>query len=259
MIAYHKNGLLYFKFHLLAGLPGLVHAIFARVGGHSPRPFESLNVGLNSADAAVNVASNRSLVAEAFNTRKPLLFPNQVHGTDVVGLKKTDERDCLRLAPDTTADALITDIAGLHLAIQIADCQAVVLYDPVRAVVANVHSGWRGSIENIIGTTIRKMQSDFDCRAADIYAAVSPSLGPCCSEFINYQSEIPEKFWCYRDSRNFFNFWAITRDQLAAAGIRQEQMEFSGICTKCNEHLFFSYRKKHPTGRFAAVIGLATH
>ncbi|MDO9264113.1 MAG: laccase domain-containing protein, partial [Desulfosalsimonadaceae bacterium] len=85
---------------------------------------------------------------------------------------------------------------------------------------------------------------------------VSPSLGPCCSEFVHYRTEIPEPFWRYKDRRDHFNFWAITRDQLADCGIQRQNIELSNLCTKCNDHVFFSYRQAKQTGRFVSAIGL---
>ncbi len=261
MIVYRKNALLCFQFHHLASFPGIGHAIFTRIGGQSPPPWASLNVGFNGADETANVKINRRLAAEALGVDRPVFFASQVHGADVLCFKKNDGEAGLpnpapNSAPNSAGDAMITDIPGLPIGIQLADCQALLLYDPVKAVVANIHSGWRGSIQNIVGTAIRRMQNDFACEAKNIHAAVSPSLGPCCSEFKNYRSELPKEFLGYKDGRDHFNFWAVTRDQLAAAGVSPGHMEFAQICTKCNEHLFFSYRKKRETGRFAAVITL---
>lgn len=260
MIAHLKNGILFFEFSLFKGFTNLGHGVFGRHGGHSPHPYDSLNVGLNGGDAPERVELNRSLVADCMGATRPVVFAHQVHGTDVISLKRRDTlSDQVNIGADITGDAMITDIPGMPVGIQLADCQAVLMYDPVNSVIANVHSGWRGSIQNIVGKTIKRMQSDFSCRPSSIRAAVSPSLGPCCSEFKNYQTEIPEKFWRYRDRRDCFNFWDITRDQLTESGVLLEHIEFSGICTRCNGHLFYSYRQNPETGRFAAVISLVDH
>jgi polyphenol oxidase len=140
--------------------------------------------------------------------------------------------------------------------ILVADCQPVLMVDPVNGVVANVHSGWRGSIQNIIGETVRRMAADFRSRAQDLVCGIGPSLGPCCAEFIHYEDELPEPFWRYRHSANHFDFWQASRDQLTDAGVRNENIHLPGLCTRCNPHLFFSYRGERHTGRFAAVVGL---
>ena len=256
MIAHLTNNILYFKFPDLSKFSDLAHGVFTRHGGKRPAQFTSMNVGCNGGDDTKTVESNRSSIADCLGAGRPLVFSNQVHGSHVVSLKQTAAS---KIPTKITGDALITNIPGMPLGIQLADCQAILLYDPVKSVVANIHSGWRGSIQNIAGKTIERMHSDFDCQPDAIRAGMSPSLGPCCSEFINYQTEIPQKFWRYRGARDYFNFWVITRDQLTAAGVLAEHIEFSNICTKCNEHLFYSYRKNPETGRFAAVIGLVDH
>jgi len=257
MIACRQNGIVYFKFHLLAGFPGLVHGVLTRLGGSSPAPCDSLNLSFKEADAPENVAANRKLAATRLGFSQPIRFTGQVHGKTVVSLKNSEtDTEALKTAA-ITGDGLLTDIPGIPIAIQLADCQAILLYDPVRQVVGNIHAGWRGSVENIGASAIRQMQTDFGSDPADIRAAVSPSLGPCCGEFKHYQKELPQAFWDYRDERDCFDFWAITRNQLQAAGIHPEHMAFAHVCTRCNDHLFFSYRKTRPTGRFAAVIGLA--
>ena len=138
-----------------------------------------------------------------------------------------------------------------------ADCQAILLYDPLRRVVANVHAGWRGSIANIAEKTVAAMERQFGCRGHDMVAAIAPSLGPCCAEFIHYRNEIPEKFWKYKFDRNHFDFWKISQDQLAGAGLQPENIHGGNMCTRCRPDYFYSYRgEARHTGRFAAVIGL---
>ena len=186
-----------------------------------------------------------------------LVFARQVHGNNVAVLncEKTGQGD----KPERETlivDALVTGRPRKYLVIQVADCQPVLLYDPERRIIANVHSGWRGSIGNIIGRTVEAMQRHFDCQPQHIQAGIGPSLGPCCAEFINYENEIPQVFWKYKDSHHHFDFWSISRDQLVAAGLYPGNIETGRICTRCHTDEFFSYRAEKKTGRFAAVIGL---
>ncbi|MDY0223311.1 MAG: polyphenol oxidase family protein, partial [Desulfobacterium sp.] len=142
------------------------------------------------------------------------------------------------------------------LVIQVADCQPVLLLDPVKKVVANIHSGWRGSIQNIIGRSVDAMVDNFGSDPQTILAGIGPSLGPCCSEFVNYTREIPEHLWIYKDEKEHFNFWRISADQLTERGLKPENITLAGICTRCAADTFFSYRDNNTTGRFAAVIKL---
>jgi len=243
-------GVQYFQFPNLSGLPGLRHGIFTRRGGVSHHPYESLNVGLGVGDIRDNVKENRRRVARCMSTDH-LIFTRQVHGTGVVKI----EDDHVPGVP-LTGDALITDLPGNFIAIQVADCQPVLLFDPEKRAVAAVHSGWRGSVENVIGHTVAAMGEAFSSRPENILAGIGPSLGPCCGEFVNYRRELPEHFWKYGDDTNRFDFWAVSRDQLTDCGVRDENIHVGQMCTRCRTDLFFSYRGEGTTGRFMAVIGL---
>jgi YfiH family protein len=155
------------------------------------------------------------------------------------------------------ADVMITDRSGKFLVVQVADCQAILMYDPVRRVAANVHCGWRGSVADVAGRTVRALRSGFGCEPKDLLVGIGPSLGPCCAEFVNYRKEIPSRLWNYRRDTVYFDFWTMTCDQLIAAGVREDRIEISRLCTRCNTDRFFSYRGEKRTGRFPAVIGLS--
>ncbi len=246
-----NKGLYYYEFPNLTKFPQITHGIFTRKSGFSSPPFSSLNVGLDIGDTTDNVRHNRAHIASCLDTDNPV-FIQQVHGIHVLTFKKGKDKKGTPLE----GDAMITDIPGKMLAIKVADCQPILLFDPAKKVVANIHSGWRGSIQNIIGHTLIKMKTEFNCQPSDIIAGIGPSLGPCCSEFIHYKREIPEKFWKYKLDNDHFDFWAISHDQLLTQGILSKKIHISRLCTSCNTDLFFSYRKEGKTGRFAAVIGL---
>lgn len=254
MILKTKRGLSFFQFPSLMEFKNLYHGIFTRQNGYSTKPAGGLNISFRVDDDPGAVLLNRKKIVRCVKTE--LVFAQQVHSADVLTLKKSD-RQFLKAPLDTLkGDAMVTDLKGVTLVIQVADCQPVFLYDPFRQVVGNVHSGWRGSINNIIGRTIRVMESEFGCEARNLLAAVGPSLGPCCSEFIHFRTEIPRRFWNYRQKNNRFDFWLLSQDQLATAGVLRKNISISDLCTSCRTDLFFSYRKEKETGRFAAAIGL---
>jgi polyphenol oxidase len=242
----------YCQFEHLAACSTVRHAIFLRTRGGSDAPFDRLNVGLSVGDEVERVAANRRRVADALGASE-LVFVRQVHG---LGVRIVDDRPAAADAAPSEADILITDRAGKFLAVQVADCQPILMYDPVRRVVANVHCGWRGSVADVAGRAVEALRGGFGCAAKDLLVGVGPSLGPCCAEFVNYREEIPAGLWCYRRDTVCFDFWAMTRDQLMAAGVRDEHIEISRLCTRCNPDRFFSYRGAKRTGRFVAVIGL---
>ena len=247
------------EFELLKKLDNVVHGIFTRSGGTSSPPFDSLNIGMNSGDDYSAVAMNRKRIIMKLGM-KPLIFLNQVHEDKIKVIEKDDPQFLLAFEPGKesyTADAVITDMKGVFLVIQVADCQSVILVDPKKEVVANIHSGWRGSIKNILGRCVTQMKEAFGCNPSDIMAGISPSLGPCCAEFVNYREEIPKDLWHYKQNdRDYFNFWEMSENQLVESGVKEQNIENMNICTKCNTKEFYSYRAEKKTGRFASVIAL---
>jgi len=226
------------------------HGVFTRLGGVSPAPFDSFNVAFGLTDGERNVRENRDRIKKNFGI-EALVSGRQVHGEKIAVIAENPVTD---LVVDG-CDGLITDVAGIGLMIQHADCQAILLDDPVNRAVGIVHAGWRGSVVNIARKTVEAMQRSYGTDAADLKAAISPSLGPCCAEFINYKQELPATFFKYQVKPNHFDFWAISRDQLCHAGIRSENIAVANQCTVCNPD-YFSYRREKVTGRCASVIGI---
>lgn len=250
-----SNGVTRYRFPAFTRLPGVTHGIFERRGGVSRGSFASLNVSLGIGDDPESVRANRQRIAAHLGDL-PAVYLNQVHGARILTLKADDDPGNFFTDPPPEADAVITDRRLTLLMIQVGDCQPVLMADPVRAVIANVHSGWRGSIADIAGQTVREMASRFGCDPADIVAGIGPSLGPCCAEFVHYRREIPPAFWAYKSADDHFDFWAVTRDQLMAQGVLESHIHTSGLCTRCDAARFYSYRAQKRTGRFAAAIAL---
>lgn len=256
MILRTENGAAYYQFEHLAAFPEIRHGVFAAAPGGRKAPFHRLNVSLSVGDDPQRVEHNRRRVADCLQAEE-LVFVRQVHGNAVVVI---DGRPVNPEGPAKTGlpvgDAMVTDRPGKFLTVSVADCQPILIYDPRRRVVANVHSGWRGSVANVAGRTVAVMAERFGCDPGDLRVGVGPSLGPCCAEFINYREEIPPDLWAYRHDSARFDFWTMSRDQLVRAGVGEDRIQVSGLCTKCRTDLFFSYRAEKSTGRFAAVIGM---
>lgn len=249
-------------FRILSRTPDLVHGVFTRHGGVSRPPYSTLNVAWNNGDSQEAVRENLLRVKKAAGAdclvASPQVHGDVVHVIDEKALQNAQARPPLLITPP--GDALATNLPGIGLLIKIADCQAVFIVDPVRKVIANIHSGWRGSVQNIAGNTVRVLRDRFGCRPQDLLAAVSPSLGPCCAEFRNYRDELPEEFWTFQPKPEYFDFWEITRRQLMDSGLRAESIETANRCTVCESEDFFSYRGQKPmTGRMAAVLAWRKH
>ncbi len=229
-------------------------AMFTRQGGVSPPPFATLNLSYGVGDAPKHVDRNRQRICAILGI-DTLISAVQVHSDRVhVVTGPMDQQEIQGV------DALITDRPGIGLLIQQADCQAVLLHDPDHRVVGAIHSGWRGSVRNIIGRTVARMEAIFATDPARLEAFISPSLGPCCSQFTNHEQELPPAFAAFRSHGDYFNFWEISCWQLHQCGVRQANIRIAGICTRCSKD-FFSFRRARGksrgiTGRNGSMIML---
>ena len=255
MILNRVSDMAYLQFSHLAEFHFIRHGIFTRAGGVSPSPYDTLNVSFSTGDDASHIKKNRALVHTQMGAAASI-YAHQIHKDGILHVKDSPSDTNLTFRNGGEGDAMITSVSGINLTLQVADCQPILLADPVKKVVAAVHSGWRGSVLNIVGTAVSAMTSQYGCNPTDIRAGVGPSLGPCCAEFINYETELPKNLWHYKDDRDHFDFWSVTKDQLLNSGLLEDHIVIGGICTKCHPTQFFSYRKENRTGRFAAVIGL---
>jgi YfiH family protein len=246
------DGLAYYRSPLLADLPEVVHGFFTRQGGVSTGAFQSLNVSREVGDGEEPVGENLGRMRQALGLTG-VATAAQVHGGRAAVITSPDQA---REEDIPEVDILVTTVPGLGLLIKQADCQAVMLYDPVNRVVANVHCGWRGQVHNVLGETVQLLQSRFGTRPGDLYAAVGPSLGPCCAEFTNFRREFPLELWTYQVRPTYFDLWRLSRDQLAEAGLLPSRLEVAELCTRCGAGDFYSYRRDRVTGRQGAVIAL---
>jgi hypothetical protein len=226
--------------------------VYTRNGGTSAPPYNTLNTSYGTGDHRENVTRNLRIIGTALSA-EVLLYMKQVHGTEVHVVSGDGPPEP---PGGITADAMITDRPGVALMVKQADCQGVILVDPVKRVLALVHCGWRGNTHDILGTVVDRMKTEFGCSVSRIRAAIGPSLGPCCAEFVTHEEIFPAPFRRFMVRENYFDLWGISRWQLAEAGVRIAHIETAGICTRCRTDLFFSYRAEGTTGRFATAAML---
>ncbi len=240
------------EFSRFSGLdsPSLIHAIFNRRGGASLPPYDSLNVSYWVEDDAAAVRQNRALIKRAL-ALQTLVSARQVHGKEVLVVAEEPAADFEAKG----YDALITNRLGHGLMIQQADCQAVLIHDPVTPALGLAHVGWRGNVAGIVGATVRAMTTNYGSTPCHLKAAISPALGPCCGQFIGYRQQLPSWMHSHQVRPDFFDFPAITMQQLQEAGLSQANIFTAGICTRCSPD-YFSYRRSGKTGRFATVAAL---
>lgn len=255
------QNLLAYRIAAFEAYPHLRHAIFTRQGGYSQAPFASLNLGLSVGDNPEAVQKNYEQVCGALDiSPAQTVSCHLIHSADVLAVDPANRRRVMG-----QADGLITATAGIYLSMRFGDCTPLIFFDPVRGAVGLTHAGWRGTMQNAAGATVRAMVEQLGCRAGDMIAVIGPAIGPCCYEvgpevmdaaataFSDSASLFVRRNG--RMDRAYFNMWEANRRQLAAAGV--QQIIQSGLCTACRTDQFFSHRaEKGRTGRFGVIIGL---
>lgn len=213
----------------------------------------SLNLGLDVGDSEANLWENYWRFCEVIGVPVERLVVALQEHSDCIAIVSQGSGF---LEPHKGVDGFITNTRDLPLMVRFADCQGVLMFDPVKQVTSAVHCGWRGNVKNIIGKAVKQMTDEFGCNPADILVGVSPSLGPCCAEFSDPRTELPEFMQKYVTGRHV-DLWQCSFDQLVDAGILSEHIEIARRCTVCENDKFFSYRGgQKRTGHMGGVIML---
>lgn len=198
---------------------------------------------------------------------KNIVNTDQSHTDNIQIIKNKINNDKPDFNLYKNTDGLITNKKNIILSTINADCILLVFYDPIKKVIANVHSGWRGTIKRISVKTIEKMKEEYNCNPQDIICCMSPSIRKCHFEVDNDVYQIFKNE--YKDLKNFDelaiknnNKWnidtiEINRTILENAGLKRENIIDSGICSVCNKNLIHSYRGMgEEAGRATQIISL---
>jgi len=248
----------------------LVNAFSTRVGGGSRTPFDSLNLSYNVGDEENRVAENRKIILNALNIDyRTTVNAQQVHKEKISIVKTKDKgKGAFKYSRGIAqTDALMTDIPGIPLVMCFADCVPIFILDPVKKVIALIHSGRKGTELELALKTLFKMKKIFNVNPQSCLAAIFPSIGACCYH-IKEENKI-DNYWLKKDknknlqiSRQNKNGWSLdlkkaNYGQLIEGGVEKKNIFISEICTADHPELFFSYRRdKGITGRMAAIFML---
>nr|WP_294546927.1 peptidoglycan editing factor PgeF [uncultured Rhodopila sp.] len=242
------------------GLP-VPHGFFTRRGGVSAGPFASLNCSLSSADDPAAVLENRARAARSLGVDPAgLLGLTQVHGDRVVTVTEP-----WAAGRGGQADAMVTDRAGIALAIVTADCAPVLFADSAGAIVGAAHAGWRGAVLGVLEATVAAMTA-LGASLPRITAAIGPCIaaasyevGPDLRDAVLARSAADAAFFGagQREDRWQFDLSGYCAARLRAAGVGH--IIVTGVDTLADEDRFFSHRrrtlaKSGPIGHQISVI-----
>ena len=241
---------------------GAPHLFTTRRGGVSTGSFALANLGDHVGDDPTDVAVNRERAAASFGRRaSDVRWARQVHGRAVWNVDGASTHP-----PGTPpeADALISSKPGTIVAVAVADCVPLLLFDPITATVAAVHAGWRGAAVGVVDATLVAMRDGAGTEPRDVRAVVGPSIAGSCyqvgRDVFSALSHGPGADAAIRRDPDVADRWrvdvaTIVVASLVAGGVREQAITRLPGCTFCDVDTSFSHRRDGPrTGRQAALV-----
>ena len=195
--------------------------------------------------------------------KNSIVRPDQKHTDIVKSINELDE-------DLTNVDGLITNKKNINMFLSFADCTPILIYDPVKKVACNIHSGWKGTLQKIAQKGVLKMIKEYGTKAENLIVCIGPCIQKCHFEVSKDVEEKFEKTFRYLNRNNdiikkakekedkyLIDTTLINRLILEEVGIKKENIIDSKICTVCNADIMHSYRvKKEDAGRNVSVLGL---
>lgn len=256
VIIYKQDDIEYLQFKRLLEYPNLIHAYTLKSKGE-------LNFLPEYQDSEMLEKSKQKICKALGLQKQNIVKPHQTHTNIVKKVTKSIEKF-------NEVDGLITNETDIALCTTSADCTTFLLYDPVKDVIGNVHSGWRGTVQKIGQNAIQKMIKTYASNPKDIICCICPHIRKCHFEVeedvmelfkkefqnLSLAEGIIEKGQIIGGKQKYYiNTTKINIELLKQAGLKQENIIDSGICTVCNESQFHSYRAhKQQSGRNAGII-----
>lgn len=271
IIHVNKNGVQYIQFRKLLEYSDIIRHAYSLGTDVNFRTAKVNKQQLlrNEYELAINSYKNLcdSIGSNYINTVKT----NQNH-TDTIKIAnkkiKEDEPD-FNLEEYKETDGIVTNKKNLILSTTNADCILLLFFDPIKKVIANVHSGWRGTLQRISTKAIEKMEKEYNCNTKDIICCICPSIRKCHFEVEKEVKDMFEKEFKGIIEKNDIitetilnKKWTIdtvliNQVILEEKGLKKENIIDSKICSVCNSNLIHSYRiEKERYGLETAIIEL---
>jgi YfiH family protein len=243
----------------------IAHFVTTRNESVLPLSQNYFTIGLNGGVDNDIVLNNRRVLAEQFGfSPSSYVFASQIHG-NLVAIVNDEDRGkgaFERSSYLCDIDAMVTNRKGICLVTQAADCVPILFYDPVKKAIGAAHAGWKGTVAKIPAEVVKTMVAEYGSNPKDLIVGIGPSIGPCCYEIGDEVVAMVKESFGSTDgfilenkkfTKPVFDLWEANRRTLVESLVKPENIEIAGVCTKCNNHLFFSARAGD-LGRFGAGI-----
>jgi YfiH family protein len=236
--------------NIFESIPGILFGMSTFDGGVSSGKF-GLNLSFNVNDLQENVIKNRNRFFTSLGiVESQVAFTEQKHTTNiaVVDLPGSNEN----------CDAIYTDRKNIFIAISIADCTPVMLYDNGSKAIAGIHAGWRGTAGRIVEKTIREMKRRHNTKAENIIAFIGPSAGKCCYEVNDdVAKQFPKECSDKKENGKYLlDVKHANMIQLLEIGVLNSNIEMHPDCTIHNTKYHSFRRDGNQSGRMFAIIGM---
>ncbi|MED4401653.1 peptidoglycan editing factor PgeF [Metabacillus fastidiosus] len=247
---------------------GILAGFTTKNGGVSKTEFASLNLGLHVHDEREAVVENRELLAESLSF--PLykwVFADQIHSNHIEKITDAHIGKGTEYYSDSIAkaDGLYTSGKGIMLALCYADCVPLYFYAPTKGLIGAAHAGWKGSVSDIGGKMVQKWEEDEGVSPNEVKVVIGPSIGSCCYVVDDYVKNFVDQIVSEISSKPYdeistgqytLDLKQLNKLLLLRAGIKEENIFISQLCTSCEKDYFFSHRRdKGKTGRMLSYIG----
>ncbi len=253
---FHQGLVPYFSFRNLDRILWIRNAFSTRLGGVSEGIYGSMNLNFTRGDDEEKVRRNYELFGKATGLRpENMVMAKQTHTTNVLRVNESHMgMGIVRERNFDDIDGLITDCPGVVLVTAYADCVPLYFVDTVHKAIGLSHSGWRGTVNNMAGVTVNKMEKEFGTNPADLVAFVGPSICVNCyevgadvaDEFAKaYKSEVFDGILSIKDEKNMkfrLNLHEANRKNLLNAGLNPDNIMVTDVCTCCNPDILYSHR-----------------
>ncbi|MBQ1977433.1 MAG: peptidoglycan editing factor PgeF [Ruminococcus sp.] len=249
----HTGEVPFLTYNRLSDLSFIRHAFSTRLGGVSEGEFTSMNLSFGRGDSDENVTDNYKRICKAAGFEyDSLTASKQIHETIVRNVTRQNRGVGIYKPVDMpSVDALVTNDKEVTLVTYYADCTPVFFADPARKAIGLAHAGWRGTVGKISEKVVEKMTADFGTDPADLICAIGPVIGKCCyevsgdcaDEFIKlFGADSPVIEKTSKPDKFMIDLSLANKLLLMKAGVKEENVVISDLCTRCNCDLLWSHR-----------------
>ncbi len=265
--------LVYLTFPILEKIDWISHLFSTRMGGVSEGIYSSMNLSYTRGDEREAVDENFRRIAAALGCGvEDMVCSDQTHTTNLRIVGKADGGKGITRERDySDVDGLLTDEPGVYLATFFADCVPLYFVDTRRKAVALAHSGWRGTVARMGQCVVERMREAYGTDPADLVAAVGPSI---CQECYEVSEDVADAFasafhksgqereilFAKGGGKYQLDLWRANEIVLAEAGILEENIQVTDLCTCHNDRYLFSHRaSRGQRGNLGAFLGLTAN